>query len=230
MRHSMCKTVCLPINPRGRREVPAPLHHIKFHNAMCTGGECECAGIKIVDEAKYFSIILDGSLNWSKPIDYIVPKLRRVVFSLVDLRRYIPRDALRELYFALFQPVLGYGIGVYGGVGATVLDSLVRLQRQAIKVILSLPKRYPSEELCDLLGVLSFQGLYEVDLIRLFPLLLKDRVVKETRYNFRGDGSELLMLPLGRLEAVRKNLSYTLIDYFNKLNPEVRTTYLHSIH
>ena len=136
-------------------------------------------------------------------------------FSFVQLRRLPKLDSLRLIYMALFQSNLCYGLGIFGGTADTVLAPLIIVQRQAAKIILKLPKRYPSVEVLDLLGVPSLQELYVRDLKRLY-LSFRYKFDKiQHRHETRGNVLGLLKGPKAKLEVTRRNITYNLIKHYN---------------
>ena len=67
------------------------------------------------DYVKYLGVLLDNKLSWKPHVDYILSnKVSRIVSILSKLRHSLPRDILLKVYKSLLQPLLLYGINIWG--------------------------------------------------------------------------------------------------------------------
>jgi len=112
--------------------------------------------IENVDKFKYLGVWLDPSLTWSLQIDKISKTVSKRNGLLRRLRNILPQKILNLLYKALILPHLDYCDVVWGNAGKTHLKHLDRLQNTAGKIILGLPRRYPTNLL---LNTLSWDSL-----------------------------------------------------------------------
>ena len=97
-----------------------------------------------VDKFKYF-------LTWNEQIDNISKTVSKRNGLLCRLRNVLPQKNLNMLNKALILPHLDYCDAVWGSAGKTQLKILDRLQNAAGKIILGLPRRYPTEILLNTL-------------------------------------------------------------------------------
>ena len=104
-----------------------------------------------VGKFKYLGVWLDPALTWNEQIDKISKTVSKRNGLLRRLRNVLPQKNLNMLYKALILPHLDYCDAVWGNAGKTQLKILDRLQNAAGKIILGLPRRYPTEILLNTL-------------------------------------------------------------------------------
>ena len=75
---------------------------------------------------KLLGFHLDGGLRWNSHIQEVCTELSIVLYILRKLRPIIALETLRNIYFALFQSHLNYGIQFWGGATAIVVFSCSR--------------------------------------------------------------------------------------------------------
>ena len=187
---------------------------LRIHVSTCQKSDCDCPGIKLLFDVRYLGIRLDSALSWKPHVEGLTLELRKITYSIMQLKNYLNLDQLRLIYISLFQSTLSYGLGIYGGASSSILLPLVRLQRKIIKSILKLPKPYPSEELNKLINVPTIDQLFKIELCKLFPYLSKNFVkdIKNTeRYSMRNDKCDLnVKIPLIRYETTKSNVPYNI--------------------
>ena len=91
--------------------------------------------IKEVSEVKFLGVIIDNKLNWSAHVKYLTKKLRSAAAILCRIRHWIPKDNYTNIYHALFESHLTYGITVWGGIPETWMDKIFVIQKHCIRVL-----------------------------------------------------------------------------------------------
>ena len=104
-----------------------------------------------VDQFKYLGIWLDPSLSWSFHIDKLVSKINQRIGLLRRVRNILPKATLNLLFKSLILPHFDYCDVVWGNAGTSHLSRLDKLQNTAGKVILGLPRRFPTDVLLEML-------------------------------------------------------------------------------
>jgi hypothetical protein len=66
------------------------------------------------DSVKFLGLHIDSKLNWYQHIDNLCKKLAATTFALRFLKDKMQRESLIEVYYALFQSHLKYGIIFWG--------------------------------------------------------------------------------------------------------------------
>ncbi len=85
------------------------------------------------NEVKFLGMFLDKSLTWGSHIDYISPKLSRVIFLIQRLTNCIETGYIRTAYFSYFQSIFRYGLIFYGN--CSRITEILILQKKVIRII-----------------------------------------------------------------------------------------------
>ena len=70
--------------------------------------------LKRVSTIKFLSVIISETLTWNAHIKYLTNKLSKITGSLFKLRNIIPSKMLRNIYYALVNSQINYGITLWG--------------------------------------------------------------------------------------------------------------------
>jgi len=101
--------------------------------------------VKMVLSFKYLGVAMDFNLKWSEHMHNIKIKMRSssVLFYRI---RFLDKTLIRQIYMALCNSILLYGITCWGGTNRTDINTLHTTQKTIVKVAYSLPLKHPSEE------------------------------------------------------------------------------------
>ena len=91
--------------------------------------------ISKVDNTKFLGVILDIHLNWSSHINQIRSKIAKGIGIIYKTRRLLNENTLRTLYYSFVYPYFQYCIEVWGTTFKCYLDTLVKLQKSAVRCI-----------------------------------------------------------------------------------------------
>jgi len=97
--------------------------------------------INKVKLCKYLGITLDDQLTFTNHINSIVTKLRNLCGMYYKLRFLLPQKSLKNLYFALVQPHLTYGLEIYGNTAESNLDPLSKTNNKILRILQNKPMR-----------------------------------------------------------------------------------------
>ena len=109
---------------------------------------------------KYLGVLIDSDLTWKPHIDALSNKVSRVVGLLSKLRHFLPKNILITIYKTLLQPLLLYGITIWGQATKTVKDRLLKLQKRALRMIFNLKPTQSAVPLFVETGILPMPLLY----------------------------------------------------------------------
>ena len=87
-------------------------------------------------ETKILGVVIDNRLSFKSHIDNTCNKVRQRIGVLKKTRHCLPVPALNLVYRSIIQPIIDYGITVYGFTYKTHTDRILSLQNRAAKVIL----------------------------------------------------------------------------------------------
>jgi hypothetical protein len=96
--------------------------------------------IQRVYSYKYLGLYLDPCLKWSDHAEHVKNKLCFASAVLWKLKRIIPRDVKKRIYFAIFQSHLLYMSQVYGNACDTVLKPLQTIQNRTLRNVFGLDR------------------------------------------------------------------------------------------
>ena len=112
---------------------------INFNCHQCSDLEIKINGNKIqrVFKTKILGIFFDQNLHFKEHINYISDKVSKRIKLFYRLNYILPKNTLNILYKSLVQPLVDYGICVYGFTYSANYQRLEALQRKAAKLITS---------------------------------------------------------------------------------------------
>lgn len=146
--------------------------NLKIHECAndINGDTCDCPSIEKVSQTKYLGVIVDQRLSWYQHLDCLINRTRKLIWIFKTLRHVMPCNSekdspnylLNQIYTALAQSILSYCIPVWGGAAKTQFLELERAQRTLIKVMYFKKRRFPTDTLYSISGILSVRKLYVV--------------------------------------------------------------------
>lgn len=151
------KSVCMPIVTI-RSQLPVGYNFI-IHKCGSGMTNCSCKPIKMVLSFKYLGVTINFDLKWSEHIQNINNKMRSLSVLFYKIR-FLDKSTIRQIYMALCNSILLYGITCWGGSNRTDINTLHITQKIIVKVAYSLPLKFPSRELFNHTNILSVYKLY----------------------------------------------------------------------
>ena len=88
-----------------------------------------------VNSTKFLGLHIDRELTWKTHINYLSKIMSRNSGILNKLKQYFPTHVLQSIYSSLISPYLNYGILSWGNSTKSLLDTLFRIQKRAIRNI-----------------------------------------------------------------------------------------------
>ena len=108
-----------------KRVIPNMPDHIEFLDKK----------IQRASHNKFLGIILDENLTWSNHIAELTNKLKRLFHIFYNIRDYLSKENIKNIYYALVYSRIKYGISVYGQACASKMKRIQTLQNQLLKVL-----------------------------------------------------------------------------------------------
>jgi len=141
----------LNINPQKTKII-----HYKFKNSINNQNQLQEIYLKennqikyrieVVKNIKYLGTILEDKLTWDLHIKYIEKKLRKINYTLYNLKKFLKNKNLIKIYKTFFQPVVRYNIINWGGAAQTHKKKIFKIQKQAVRICLDI---HPGESVQD---------------------------------------------------------------------------------
>ena len=142
-------------------------HFVPFHNKSRAFTDAlesieitiDSHPLKKLDSVNFLGVYIDKHLKWNTHVDHVISKVSKCIGILFKLRDYLPLSALLMLYNSLIVPHLTYCITVWGNCSQTKLDSLIKLQKKAIRICTGSHYLAHSAPLFKKVKTLNFQDL-----------------------------------------------------------------------
>ena len=103
-----------------------------------------------VECTTFLGVKMDEKLSWKKHIEYVNNKVNKCIGIFYRLKHAFTKKWLVSLYNALVLPQLNYCNIIWASVCPSVLNRLYITQKRALKLVMKLPKRTPTEYLFKL--------------------------------------------------------------------------------
>lgn len=220
--------ICFTID---KRTQPKNDFLIKLHNCCnaCNhqnpSCSCSCQTIKKVDSTRYLGVILDQRLSWHLHLESIMTKIRKLMGIFKKLRHVANRELLNRIYVSLAQSILTYCIPVWGGACKTKFLEIERTQRALLKVMYSLPYKFPTVQLYTLAELLTVRKLYVLNsILRLHKSINFDPKINNRRRKDRAIPIKLVKTAFAARQydkqanylynQINKKLNILPINYF----------------
>ena len=126
--------------------------------------------IERVNDIKFLGVFIDSKMSWSCHIQHIRKKISKGIGILYKAKRLLTQETLITLYNSFIYPYIVYCIEVWGSTCKKNLLSLLKLQKCAIRLITSSPRRTESAPLFESLKILS---VFQVYLLKLSIFMFK---------------------------------------------------------
>jgi hypothetical protein len=83
-----------------------------------------------VPAIKYLGVFFDPHLNFKFHINYISKKISQALFTLKTVKKFLPPQALRTLYFSLIHCHFTYAAEICGCASDSVINELFKKQKK----------------------------------------------------------------------------------------------------
>lgn len=198
---------------------------IKIHNYNCKGGSCNCSFIiRRSENIKYLGILLDCNLKWNNHINLLIKRLRSFLYVFKQLRDFLPINILKQVYYALIEPQLSYGIIAWGGSYKSTLKCLEIMQRYVLKIMFYKKIKYNSNVLYNEAKVMNIRQLYCKSLLQ---FVYKNYSIvtcsfHEHQYYTKNKAKINHNIPQFKKTIGLRSYQYFAIKMYNILPPEIK--------
>lgn len=218
LRLNMDKTKILPFAIT-KPQLPS-YKKVTIHDSPDCQEPCHCSALEIVEQIRYLGIEMDCFLRWDKHIDALTKRLRRYIYPFLTLKTFLPLNLLKEVYHALAQSALEYGITAYGRADKTKKQRLETVQNTLLKIIYKKEKKYPTKELYKNLGILKLDHLHTRNLCTYIHknknIYIKEKICD---YKLRG---EKINIERYKTTKGQKSIKFCGIKLYSKLPKTIK--------
>ena len=96
--------------------------------------QCPCE-IKQITETKFLGITITSNMSWESHIVKVANKIKPAIAILYKVRNLVNTSTLLQIYHALVQSHINYGILIWGGSPQKYIETLLKLQKKAMRII-----------------------------------------------------------------------------------------------
>lgn len=125
----------------------------------------DCYEIESKTETQFLGVTMDQHLSWDIHIGRVVAKVSSGIYSLYRMSFFCNQETLRNIYFANIHSHISFGLCLYGSASKKNMDSILKLQKRAIRIIMKLKYDESAKEHFKALRILTVYGQYILDTI-----------------------------------------------------------------
>lgn len=206
---------------------PATSLSVKIHNKTtdlktCTSNSCTtCEKLNKVPYARYLGVQFDQRLRWNEHIQSVNKKIRTLIYFFKIIAGFATKKLMKNVYFALAQSLIQYGIIVWGSAAKKHLNTLYVTQKYILKVIAKKPKMYSTDLLFQDLNLLKVESIWKLELLK-FAAKNKIICVEQSKYNTRGNEEMMIKIIKSKTDLANKCVKNCCIREYNKLPIELK--------
>lgn len=224
-----CKLNCMEINVSKTKFVNFALRgfdlprSLVYHKYNCSSIVCDCQIIEQTATFKYLGVIFDEKLSWEKHIQELNNKIKYSIRKFYYLKNICSEQLMRNLYFALIQSRIQYGLIAWGGTFKYLIEKIRVTQNYLIRIIMNKNARESSFPLFVELKIFPIQHNYIFKVLRLFYNRSGNQGTNELYYNTRNVERLMFRIPKVNKSVFKHSFTYSGPKYFNQLPHEIRS-------
>ncbi|MEO1211654.1 MAG: reverse transcriptase family protein [Cyanobacteria bacterium J06638_20] len=191
--------------------------------------------IDCVQEFDFLGVLLDSNLKWHSHLNKISKKISKAIGIMGKIKKIMPINTMRILYFALVNPHLDYGILNWGHSA----NRLVTSQKKAIRIISKSKYNAHSEPLFKKLNILRVTDIYKLKLPKFYHklrnnllphyFLASDFLISQQTTHSHYTRGQTFLIPRIHHVFAERCLRHQLPSLLNKLSTQdVNKVYTHS--
>ena len=181
---------------------------------------------------KFLGIYIDDRINFGEHTSKISTKLSRGVGILRKMKQIVPRNVLKQLFYAFIYSKFTYGITCYGSAYQNQIQRLKNLIRRALKLVVNSETLTP--EICRNERLFDFEMAYNyfcsINMYRIIKLnsheFLAAKILSyQTNHSHetRSVHNQNLNRPFYRKSKCQRSFLYNAVDIWNELPPHIKT-------
>lgn len=140
--------------------------------------------IRVTGETKYLGLTLEGNMSWNSQTNEIIKKIRSLMPIIRKIRDVINEPIKKEVYYAIIESRLKYGIEIWGSMGIANMEKVQRAQNKILRVLYNLNSRKSMKSFYQEREILSVQSLHLTHMtVKAWQLLKNERESEKIRLN-----------------------------------------------
>ena len=156
--------------------------------------------IEIVEEIKYLGLIIDKKLQFKKHIRTLIRRIMANVQPLRYFKTFISEKRMLQAYKVYIQPIIQYGVLIYGTTNKSNLMPLERVQKLVWRIIFGIRKYDSINAIRQKHKLLNVRELHVYELLKILSKNLRNNdgtnllcnIIKPKEINFEGKRKKML--------------------------------------
>lgn len=204
---------------------PSNIYTLKLHDCdNWTDSDCDCPILERVKHTKYLGVIIDNRLRWHEHTDFVVTRLRRLIYVFLKLREFLDKKYIKMVYHSIVESIISYGIIGWGGAADTTVNKIQVIQNTILRII---TKQHWSDISTDTLyetfRVLDLKQLYlKVLLMHTYKYKFATLEPVKHKYETRTKDNNNVLVPKVNLTITGTHAFHIMPRMFNKLPNDMR--------
>lgn len=186
---------------------------------FCTG-EFE---ISQEEEINFLGLKVDGNLTWEPHVQKVMSKISSGIYALSKIRHLCDLNTLKMVYFSYIHSTISFGISLYGATNKKNLDSILKIQKKAIRIMLNLKPQSSVKEYFSELKILTIYSLYVQEVIMSVRCRISEQVLNGANHSYNTRNRNELAVPPHHLALFCKKPQFAGIRFYNKLPECIKT-------
>ena len=180
--------------------------------------------MSFVPQHKFLGVSLDNKLKFDKHIEIIRNKISKSIGIMFKIQKLVPQSCLKTLYYSFIYPYLLYCLPIWGGTYHTHLNSLITLQKRAVRIISNASYLDHTDPLFKSNQILKLGDIY------IFTLAIYMFRNSDSFSNFSRSHSHdtrnrnILLPPYERLTTTQQSVLYGGTRVWNDLPDNINTS------
>ena len=179
--------------------------------------------LECTEHVKFLGLIVDSNLKWKQHVNKLCSKLSSALFALRTLRNKVELPTLIQVYHALFESHLIYGIVFWGNSSNSNILRVLKLQKKAVRLLAGLQFRDSCRETFKELNLQTTVNLYILNLLVFIKNNIDSIGQEPVNHTYSTRNKTNFLRPLKHHTAIyEKSVSYSGARLFNMLPINVR--------
>ena len=195
---------------------------VKIHTCDNQNINCMCLSLEITQNYKYLGLIINDTLSWSEHCLLLRGRMRSLNYLLFYLSKFVSGQHLRRFYRAVIEPVLRYGLPIWGGCADYHLQPVRVLQHRSVRMVAGLPPIASASAALERVKVPSVETLTRIETCKLAGILRDEIGLRAPSRNLRSCAVGLLQIPNWLRAHSQAQFGYRAPVMYNELPEEIR--------
>lgn len=181
--------------------------------------------VQKVESVNYLGVMVDQHLKWKLQINSLVKRLRRSIHIFYSLRSILNYRTMLQVYTAMIESVLRYGIVVWGCVYPTTLYPLQIAQNYILRTMYNKENTFSTKLLYSESRILDVRDLYIMNSLIFIHSNPALRNYPEHLHVTRTQTHLSAALPRCGRVVEQRSIHYLGIKMYNSIPMEIRSSY-----